>query len=222
MKHLTIKLFAIILLASCSSNSTEFAEETEYRNYVAALKAKLGKDYLTPSQRGRLLEQTYEESGLGNLHSQAFLSDDLSQNIKELDKFYNDVIVGKYEGHVAQDHLKFKFINLAVTALNLLDPQSPEQADYLVKLTRELMKVDQTVEVRLIYLTLSVCKGRVETNEFNEMVKQGTFKVRHMIERTRETLSRQKTSSPPAPYRELASIIESHEHTLSLLEDLRR
>jgi hypothetical protein len=209
-----IFLVAALLLASCANNP-DLSEEAAYQKYVAE---QTGKVRLSPdslAQLPALREKAYEESGLP-----AFITNGEIKNIADMDKFYNDVIIGRYSNHVATDYLKVRFIRYTVTYFDLLHSENPVEIDYLVRQTRELIAAKKMSYMQFTYDCLSACRGRMETEEYNRLVQEAEFDTRWMIEQSRKHVTEMDTTSK-APHNPMVHFIKTLEHTLADVKALR-
>jgi hypothetical protein len=216
MKSKIVKIVAILLLSACSGSLTE-SEEVEYQNFVAASKAAIKESNLTPNERVALQEQAYKDSGL-----QGFIFDGQDKSVQDLTSFYNNVILGNYSGHAAQDNLKVRFIQYAVQSLDLTNPENDQETQFLTKMSAELMAVNQTINPQLIEECLSACKGKIGKDEFYQMVKKGRFQIRMSIDESNEILSKREPSSPKEPYEQMQQSIMMWEQTLANLNALTK
>jgi hypothetical protein len=99
--------------------------------------------------------------------------------------------MGRYSGHIAQDYLKARFIRYAITYFDLTHTQNTEEYEYLVRLTRELMTTKH-VNIQFTYDCLSACRGKMEKEEYNSMVRRAKFETRFLIEQINKEISKRK------------------------------
>jgi hypothetical protein len=205
-----IAVLATLLAASCSQ--TPETTEEEYQEFVKLNKAEVARAANVPQE---VFDKAFVESGL-----QSFTLDDQPKTIQDFDSFYEEVIVTKYSNHVTQDNLKSRFIQHAVNYFDLSNPETAEETDYLIKMTHELLSVNQTVNPGLIYKCLAATKGRIEEREYYQMVKKATFQVRLMVEKSNEMMAAKKPSDPNEPYVMIAQTIKQWEEYQSKLNEL--
>jgi hypothetical protein len=215
----------VLLLVSCTTNLPESAEEAEYQKFVSERESAVKLDSATRRKIPALHEQAYEESGLLN-----FIKNGKLKSREDMDKFYNEVITGKYSGHIAQEYLKGKFIRYVVTYFDLTHTEKPEEYEYLVRLTRELMAT-KDVDIQFNYDCLSACRGKMEKEEYNDMVKHAKFTVRFAMEESnkifaqelerKNTISNEKDLRLKGAREEMAAgTIKSLESALADLDEL--
>jgi hypothetical protein len=212
------KIILLFILVGCSPNAVESVEETEYQNFVATRKAEFDKINLpNPMQRNDMYQRVYEESGLQQLVLGSLL-ETAKPSLDELKTFYNDVIIGKYNGHVSQGQLKLAFINHAVRSVHLTNAQEKE---FFAKLTRDLVALNGDTNPELTYTCLSSSKLLFGKDEFNEMIKKSKFKTRFDLEQAQQIIAMKKASDPEEQYERIAGIIKIFEKNLSDLEALK-
>jgi hypothetical protein len=227
MKHaILVYIASALVLTCCTTNLPESTEEAEYQKFVSGREHRVKLDSLTLRNMPAVQEQAYEESGLLK-----FIKNGELKTRDDMDKFYNEVIIEKYSGHIAQEYLKGKFIRYAITYFDLTHAEKPEDCEYLVRLTRELMAT-KDVDIRFNYDCLSACRGKMEKEEYNSMVQQAKFEVRFVIEESakifaqetesKNTVSKERYLKLKAAREEMATqAIKSLESSLASLEELR-
>jgi hypothetical protein len=215
---------AIVLLLTACTNQRESDEEVEYQKFVAERHSGVKLDSATLLKLPSLHEQLYEESGLPK-----FIKNGEEKTMEDMDRFYKDVIIGKYSG-LDEEYLKSRFVPYVINYFDLTHSEKPEDSQHLVRLTRELM-TNKNVDIRFTYDCLSACKGKIEKNEYNRMVIQAKFEIRFAIENFSEiitherkrnvTLSKEKERKLKAAQAEMAThTIKSLQSSLAEFEAL--
>jgi hypothetical protein len=226
MKHAirVVYIASVLVLACCAANLPESTEEAEYQKFVSDRENGVKLDSTALRNIPAVQEQAYEESGLLK-----FIKNGELKTRVDMDKFYNEVIIGKYSGHIAQEQLKGKFIRYTITYFDLTHAEKPEDYEYLVTLTRELMAT-KDVDVRFNYDCLSACRGKIEKEEYNSMVRRAKFEIRLVIDKSTKMIAKEKKrqykSSKElklkAVNQEMAAhTIKSLQSSLASLEELR-
>jgi hypothetical protein len=221
-------IFNIILIVSISCTNTDIqtvSEETEYQNFLAARSAEFSQTKMpTPIERNRMFERAYDESGLKRLVGSSLQQGAPVPVLSEINKFYDDVIVGKYSGHISQGKLKLAFVSYAVRSLGLTNPENlnaKSKKDFLVKLTRDIVALNGDTRPELAYECLSASKELFEKNEFNRMVMKSKFQARFNLEQMQKNMAEAKDSDNKELVDQVDFFIKMCEKNLIDLEALK-
>jgi hypothetical protein len=162
--------------------------------------------------------EAFKESGLTRLilglNEEANRAD---FTLPQIDAFYEQTILKKYQKSEHLEALKGKFIWYAVTAFNLIHKENDEATRYLVKYSRELAKNKRNLNFDLSYKCLLNIKGLIDKQEYDQMIKMMLFNIRFFSDDMRKTLEESKINPDQKLDPEVSVILENELQNLTRL-----